>query len=87
MDFSEALIRLKEGKKMTRQVWYRSFVVLQPGYPNGIPCNEQTAKVWGLTEGDTFKVSPYFQVEDEKKMHTMWTPSNQDIMAEDWMEV
>ena len=60
------------------------FVVYQKGYPNGIPCNMQTAKAWGLNEGDLFKCEPYLQIKMTNGSHAMWVPSINDILAEDW---
>ena len=59
-------------------------VVDQKGYPNGIPCNMQTAKAWGLNEGDLFKCEPYLQIKMTNGSHAMWVPSINDILAEDW---
>ena len=54
--FGEAVRRLKAGQKVTRKGWNGKgmFVVYQKGYPQGIPCNKQTAEAWGLNEGDLF---------------------------------
>ena len=61
------------------------FVVMQKGYPDGIPCNKQTADAWGLNEGDLFKVNPYFQIKGTDGKHSMWVPSVTDILvADDW---
>lgn len=38
------------------------FVVYQKGYPDGIPCNKQTAEAFGYNEGDLFKCRPYMQL-------------------------
>lgn len=60
------------------------FVVLQKGYPQGIPCNKQTAEAWGMKEGDLFRCNPYFQIKNVDGSHSMWTPSVGDLLAEDW---
>ena len=46
--FGEAVRRLKVGQKVTRKGWNGKgmFVVYQKGYPQGIPCNKQTAEAW-----------------------------------------
>lgn len=86
MNFGQAIEALKEGKKMARKGWNGKgmFVVYQKGYPNGIPCNKQTAEAWGLNEGDLFKVRPYLQLRTAQGDHAMWTPSTSDALAEDW---
>lgn len=86
MNFGEALKALKEGKKLQRVGWDEKgmFVVYQKGYPEGIPCNKQTADAWGLEEGDSFKCNPYLQIKNVDGSHSMWVPSINDCLAEDW---
>lgn len=86
MTFEQVLPFLKEGKKGFRLNWNGKgmFVVLQKGYPNGIPCNKQTADIWGLNEGDLFRCNPYMQIKNVNGSHSMWVPSIGDILADDW---
>lgn len=85
-DFGSALKLVKKGVKITRTGWNGKgmFVVYQKGYPEGIPCNAQTANAWGMKEGDLFKCSPYLQIKCADGSHSMWVPSINDILAEDW---
>lgn len=85
-DFGEALRLLKQGKKVARKGWNGKgqFVVYQKGYPNGIPCNKQTAEAWGMNEGDLFRCEPYLQIRTADGSHAMWSPSTSDCLAEDW---
>lgn len=87
MNFSEALDYLKQGKIMYRQHGSYAFkkVVMQKGYPQGIPSNKQTAMAWNIPEGSTFICSPYLQRETENNSHEMYLPSHEDIFADDWM--
>ncbi|GED14857.1 hypothetical protein AMI01nite_28480 [Aneurinibacillus migulanus] len=80
---------MKEGYKVTRAGWNGKgmFAAYQKGYPDGIPCNAQTAKTWGMNEGDLFKCRPYLQLRCADGTHAMWTPSTSDVLAEDWMIV
>lgn len=86
MDFSTALVFLKTGNKLTRSGWNgkNQFVVMQKGYPEGIPCNKQTAEAWGMKEGELFKCKPYLQIKTVDGSHAMWVPSITDLFAEDW---
>ena len=86
MDFSYALNVLKEGGAVSRVGWNGKgmFVVYQKGYPEGIPCNKNTAEAWGMKEGDLFKCEPYLQIQMVNGSHSMWVPSVNDILAEDW---
>ena len=85
--FGEAIRRLKAGQKVARKGWNGKgmFVVYQKGYPQGIPCNKQTAEAWGINEGDLFVCNPYFQIRCVDGSHSMWVPSINDCLAEDWI--
>ncbi len=89
MTFGIALELLKKGCKVAREGWNGKgmFVVFQRGYPDGIPCNRQTAEAWGLNEGDLFKCNPYLQIRQVDGSHSMWVPSIGDVLAEDWVVV
>lgn len=84
--FGEALRLLQQGKRVTRKGWDGKglSVAYQKGYPQGIPCNKQTAEAWGMNEGDLFKCEPYLQVSTVDGSHAMWVPSIRDCLADDW---
>lgn len=84
--FGDAVELLKRGARVARAGWNGKgmFVVYQKGYPQGIPCNKQTAEAWGMQEGDLFKVEPYLQIRMANGSHAMWVPSVTDVLAEDW---
>lgn len=86
MKFGIALELVIDGIKMQRKGWNGKgmFIVYQKGYPNGIPCNKQTAEAWGMQEGDLFKCEPYLQLKMVNGSHSMWVPSINDILADDW---
>ena len=89
MDFSDALRAVKSGEKISRIGWNGKdmFVVYQKAYPQGIPCNAQTASAWGMNEGDLFKCNPYLQIKNVDGSHSMWVPSIGDVLADDWVLV
>lgn len=89
MSFGVALELLKKGVKVAREGWNGKglFVVYQKAYPQGIPCNKQTAEAWGLKEGDLFKCEPYLQINTVDGSHAMWVPSIRDCLADDWVIV
>ena len=89
MSFGVALELLKKGVKVAREGWNGKglFVVYQKAYPQGIPCNKQTAEAWGLKEGDLFKCEPYLQINTVDGSHAMWVPSIRDCLANDWVIV
>lgn len=49
--------------------------------------NKQTAEAWGISEGDLFKCNPYLQIRCVDGSHSMWVPSINDCLAEDWIIV
>jgi len=87
--FGEAIRNLKNGYKVARKGWNgkNMFIVYQKGYPQGIPSNKQTAIAWGINEGDLFKCEPYLQIQMVNGSHSMWVPSINDCLAEDWQIV
>ncbi|CUX75348.1 DUF2829 domain-containing protein [Enterocloster clostridioformis] len=89
VSFGTAVEALKSGVKMTRKGWNGKglFVVYQKGYPDGIPCNKQTAEAWGMKEGELFRCEPYLQINTVDGSHVMWVPSIRDVLAEDWLMV
>lgn len=89
MTFGYTIEALKIGKKVCRKGWNGKgmFVVYQKGYPQGIPCNKQTAQAWGINQDDLFKCEPYLQIKMANGSHSMWVPSINDVLAEDWQIV
>jgi hypothetical protein len=86
MTFGMAIEALKNGYKVARAGWNGKgmFVVYQKGYPEGIPCNKQTAEAYGYNEGDLFKCRPYMQMRCADGTHQMWLASQSDILENDW---
>lgn len=86
MNFGEALEAVKSGFPIARAGWNGRgmFVVYQKGYPEGIPCNKQTAEAWHMKEGDLFRCNPYLQIRCVDGSHSMWVPSINDCLANDW---
>ena len=89
MPFGLAIEAMKAGYKVARAGWNgkNMFVVYQKGYPAGIPCKTQTAKAFGMQEGDLFKCRPYMQLRCADGSHQMWQPSVSDCLEEDWTVV
>lgn len=89
MNFGQAIEIAKSGGKIARDGWNGKgmFVVYQKGYPQGIPCNKQTAEAWGMNEGDLFICNPYLQIKNVNGSHSMWVPSINDVLSDDWHTV
>lgn len=86
MRFGEALRQAKSGKQIARKGWNGKgmAVAYQPGYPDGVPCNKNTADVWNIPEGSIFRCQPYLQMRCVDGTYQMWLASQSDILAEDW---
>lgn len=86
MDFSDALRKLKEGKKITRDGWNGAgqWVVGQSGYPDGIAINANTAKATGMPEGTIAVFRPYLMLRTSDGDFVPWVASQSDLFGEDW---
>ncbi len=86
MNFGLAIEAAKKGAKITRRGWNGKgmWVVYRTGYPEGIPCNKNTADAVGIPEGSLFKVRPYLQMKCVDGSFQMWLASQSDILADDW---
>lgn len=86
LTWGKAFEYCKAGYSIARKGWNDKNlrVVYQKGYPDGIPCNTQTAAAWNMNEGDLFKCDPYLQINTTDGSHAMWVPSIRDLMATDW---
>lgn len=85
--FSWALDALKAGKRVSRPVWGRdTYVVLQKGYPDGIPINKNTAEVTGEPEGTVMVFRPYLLVKLADGTFLPFIPTLDHLLAEDWQE-
>lgn len=89
MTFGDALVVLKSGGRVARHGWNgkNMSVAYQKGYPDGIPCNKNTAQAWGMEEGELFKCRPYLQMRCADGTFQMWLASQSDILADDWYVV
>lgn len=89
LTFGQAIEAAKLGKRIARAGWNgkNMFVVYQPGYPEGIPCNANTAQAFVYELGELFICRPYLQMRCADGSHQMWLASQSDILEEDWMIV
>lgn len=85
MTFSDALKDLKNGFRLTRDAWATvRYVVIQPGYPQGIPINGNTAAATRQPEGTVCVFRPYLMGQHTDGTFGPWVPSIGDLLAEDW---
>lgn len=88
-DFGWALTALRQGAKIARRGWngVGMYVVLQKGYPAGIPINGNTSSATGIPEGTICVFKPYLMLRTTDGAFVPWAPSVSDCLAEDWMIV
>lgn len=90
--FEWALEQLRQGKKVARQGWNGKgmYLVVQKGYPQGIPINENTADATGMARGTVCTFSPYIMLKTASATPTAapnfapWCPTNTDLLETDW---
>ena len=87
--FDQAVVELKTGEQLTRAGWNGKdmYIVLQQGYPDGIPINRNTAAATGLPEGEVHVFLPYLMMKTVDGSFVPWLASQTDILAEDWSVV
>ena len=83
MNFSEALVQIKEGKRLMRSGWNGKgmFVFLVNG-SNFTVNREPLLSILG--EGVEVTYSPHIDILNPDGKISTWVPSIGDIMAEDW---
>ena len=86
LTFGLAIEAAKKGHRVARAGWNGKgmYVIYRTGYPEGIPCNKNTADALGIPEGTLFKVRPYLQMKCVDDTFQMWLASQSDILADDW---
>lgn len=86
MDFSEALSAVKDGHRIRREGWSEdSYVVLQPGYPDGIEINANTAASTGVEQGTRCVFDPYLMAwNGNAQTFGPWVPTMRDLLVNDW---
>lgn len=87
MNFSDALVLCKTGRKITREGWNGpgQFVVHQQGYTEGIGINANTAAAVDLPEGTVCKFAPYLMMRNAQGTFVPWLASQGDLLADDWL--
>lgn len=85
-DFGAALRLLRVGHRLARSGWNGKgmFIVLQAGYPDGIPINKNTAQATGIEQGTVCRFRPYLMMFTADQTFVPWVASQTDLLAEDW---
>ena len=79
---------MRAGLKATRTGWNApgQYVVYQPGYPDGIGINANTAAATGLPQGTLCRFRPYLMLHTAQDDFVPWAPSVSDVLAADWVD-
>lgn len=90
MHIGFAIEALKNGKRVRRDSWGGgAWIVLQKGYPDGIPINANTAEATGLPVGTVCAFAPYIMMrtwDTPVGAFVPWVCSQTDMLAMDWEE-
>jgi len=88
-DFGLAISKMKRGYRVQRANWNGKgmWLAYQPGYPDGIPINANTAKATGLALGTVCKFLPYIMMKTAGGEFVPWLASQTDVLGEDWQDV
>ena len=81
MNFSEALIEVKNGKKITREGWNGKDQFVYFVDANSYPAQTEIAKA---TFGETVPYSAYLVIKTVQNIAVPWIASQGDLLAEDW---
>lgn len=89
MKIGEAVEAMKGGQRVARAGWNSKgmYLAYQPGYPDGIPINANTAKATGQPEGTVLRFLPYVMMRTADGSFVPWLCSQTDLLAEDWEAV
>lgn len=87
--FGDALRLLRVGHRLARAGWNGKgmFIVLQAGYPDGIPINKNTAEATGIEQGTVCRFRPYLMMFTADGEFVPWVASQTDLLADDWNTV
>lgn len=86
MDFGQALVALKEGRRVARAGWNGKgmFLFLVAG-SNFVVNREPLLSIMG--EGALVTYRPHIDMKDAEGKVVPWLASQTDMLAEDWVEV
>lgn len=86
MDFSLALLYLKQGRRVQRVGWNGKgmYVCLQDGYPKGGSHQREHSQSNRLARGTICKFLPYLLMRTAQGEFVPWLISQTDALADDW---
>lgn len=87
MDFSEALVELRLGRRIAPGRWAGTgkHIFYRPGMV--VPLNEEAARDLGLPRGSKATFNPYILKRTGDGSYVPWVPTQGDILGNDWSVV
>jgi len=82
MNFGEALVLLKAGKRLTRKGWNGKEMFAYYVRGDNFPARMDAIK--GYYPNDMVEYRPYLALKTAQNDVATWTPSVSDILADDW---
>ncbi len=85
----KAVKEMQNGARVARAGWNGKgmYLAYQPGYPDGIPINANTARATGQPEGTVMRFAPYVMIRGADGAFVPWNCSQADLLAIDWSVV
>lgn len=85
MQIEEVWPLLRQGCRVRNGQWKRgSYIVLQRGYPNGIPINHNTAEATGIPRGTVKVFQPYIMLHTAEGSFVPYVATQSDLLSEVW---
>ena len=82
LNFGQALEKLKEGKRLTRQEWERKEIYVY--YVEGFKLPTETLQDF-FKEQEQITYRPHIDLRTADGTIGAWNPNMMDILAEDWI--
>ena len=83
LDFSQALLELKAGKRLERSGWNGRGMFVYHVPANSYPAQTPVAKAF-FGELSLVPYNAYFAIKNVDNTVSTWVPSINDILADDW---
>ena len=80
--FGEALQKLKNGDKLTREEWGNKIIFVSLNSKGST--NEKINEIWEVSADDNLEFDSFFQILLETGLNAVWIPNTEDILANDW---
>lgn len=88
MRLEEIMPKLRAGRRVTNAHWEPGmYIVLQSGYPMGVPINQNTADSTGLPLGMIKRFRPYVMLHAVDGAFVPYVMTQSDMLSEVWQVI